>query len=231
MPIRAFLRRQLSSQQLRCRHFFSTVSCTGQYSPQFGHANWGPASKSSQSLSWRPATSISLLTTFHPLPSPRAIPKSTFASIAVNFCTSHAKCASTSCAVRRTAPSRSPPNACRGERCGAWGRTAPIKSVRFFHSKRRSASFLRHAARVVERVVGNRGIRSVLNALQRSPAVEEMLQAIARDPNPHRPGRCEPRVRKRRPQNYRLMTKPRHEMGPLPHRKVGVETRPKVGLS
>ena len=28
--------------------------------------------------------------------------------------------------------------------------------------------------------------------------------------NPHRPGRCEPRVRKRRPKPYRLMTKPRH---------------------
>jgi len=61
--------------------------------------------------------------------------------------------------------------------------------------------------------------------------VEEMLQAIARDPTPHRPGRCEPRVRKRRPKNYRLMTRPRHEMGPLPHRKIGVETHPEVRLS
>lgn len=61
--------------------------------------------------------------------------------------------------------------------------------------------------------------------------VDEMLLAIARDPNPHRPGRSEPRVRKRRPKNYRLMTKPRHEMGPLPHRKVGVENHPKSTLT
>ena len=26
-----------------------------------------------------------------------------------------------------------PPNACRGERCGVWGRIAPIKPVRPFH--------------------------------------------------------------------------------------------------
>ena len=32
-----------------------------------------------------------------------------------------------------------PPNACRGERCGAWGRTAPSKLVRFIHSTQRGA--------------------------------------------------------------------------------------------
>ncbi len=57
--------------------------------------------------------------------------------------------------------------------------------------------------------------------------IDDMLRAIARDPNPLRPNRSEPRVRKRRPKNYRLMTKPRHEMGPLPHRKNGIESRPK----
>lgn len=64
-----------------------------------------------------------------------------------------------------------------------------------------------------------------------SAMVDEMLLAIARDPTPLRPGRSEPRVRKRRPKNYRLMTKPRHEMGPLPHRKCGVENLPKTSLS
>jgi hypothetical protein len=59
-----------------------------------------------------------------------------------------------------------------------------------------------------------------------SALVEEMLLAIARHPNPLRPARSEPRVRKRRPKNYRLLTKPRHEMGHLPHRKVGVEMIP-----
>lgn len=61
--------------------------------------------------------------------------------------------------------------------------------------------------------------------------IEEMLLAIARDPVPLRPGRSEPRVKKRRAKNYRLMTKPRHKMGPLPHRKSGVEKRPKRVLS
>ena len=58
--------------------------------------------------------------------------------------------------------------------------------------------------------------------------VDEMLLAIARDPNPDRPNRSEPRVRKRRPKNYRLLTKPRHEMKNLPHRKIGIEKNPKT---
>jgi hypothetical protein len=64
-----------------------------------------------------------------------------------------------------------------------------------------------------------------------SGMVDAMLQAIARDPIPHRPGRSEPRVKKRRPKNYRLMTKPRREMGPLPHRNCGVEKTPRTALS
>lgn len=64
-----------------------------------------------------------------------------------------------------------------------------------------------------------------------SALVDEMLLAIARDLNPHRPGRSEPRVRKRRPKNYPLLTKPRREMGPLPHRKYGVENHPKSALT
>jgi hypothetical protein len=61
--------------------------------------------------------------------------------------------------------------------------------------------------------------------------IDEMLLAIARDLNPLRPDRSEPRVKKRRPKNYRLLTKPRHQMGPLPHRKTGVENHPKPPLS
>jgi len=64
-----------------------------------------------------------------------------------------------------------------------------------------------------------------------SAMIYEMLRAIARDLNPHRPGRSEPRVKKRRPKNYRLLTKPRREMGPLPHRKSGVENHPKTCLT
>jgi len=61
--------------------------------------------------------------------------------------------------------------------------------------------------------------------------VDEMLLAIARDLVPLRPDRIEPRAKKRRPKNYRLLTKPRREMGPLPHRKIGVENTPKSPLS
>ena len=43
---------------------------------------------------------------------------------------------------------------------------------------------------------------------------EEMLELIAKDPNPYRPNRSEPRVRKRRPKNFPLMTKPRHQYRP-----------------
>ena len=59
----------------------------------------------------------------------------------------------------------------------------------------------------------------------------ELLMAVAKDPNPLRPGRSEPRVVKRRRKNYHLLTKPRHEMGHLPHRKIGRETNPKPALS
>jgi hypothetical protein len=64
-----------------------------------------------------------------------------------------------------------------------------------------------------------------------SAIVDEMLLAIARDPNPHRPGRSEPRAVKRRKKNYHLLTKPRRQMGNLPHRNVGVENHPKPGLT
>jgi hypothetical protein len=40
---------------------------------------------------------------------------------------------------------------------------------------------------------------------------DALLRAIASHKIPHRPHRAEPRVRKRRPKNYRLMTIPRHE--------------------
>jgi len=45
-----------------------------------------------------------------------------------------------------------------------------------------------------------------------------LLNAIARDPVPERPGRAEPRARKRRPKNYQLLTKPRKKFKECPHR-------------
>lgn len=43
--------------------------------------------------------------------------------------------------------------------------------------------------------------------------IEQMLAAIAGDLLLERAGRSEPRVKKRRPKNYQLLTKPRHQMG------------------
>jgi hypothetical protein len=48
--------------------------------------------------------------------------------------------------------------------------------------------------------------------------IDEMLAIIARDVVPERPGRSEPRAKKRRPRNYQLLTKPRHQIGNLPRR-------------
>lgn len=44
----------------------------------------------------------------------------------------------------------------------------------------------------------------------REKLYDEMLELIAKDLNPYRPYRTEPRVRKRRPKKFSLMTKPRH---------------------
>jgi Transposase DDE domain len=48
----------------------------------------------------------------------------------------------------------------------------------------------------------------------REKLYDEMLTIIAKDLNPYRPNRTEPRVRKRRPKNFPLMTKPRHQYRP-----------------
>jgi hypothetical protein len=48
--------------------------------------------------------------------------------------------------------------------------------------------------------------------------IEQMLATIASDPVPERPGRSEPRAKKRRAKNYHLLTKPRSEMQIPPHR-------------
>jgi len=45
-----------------------------------------------------------------------------------------------------------------------------------------------------------------------------MRQEIASRTLPHRPGRTEPRVKKRRPRNYSLLTKPRDEYEEYVHR-------------
>jgi len=48
--------------------------------------------------------------------------------------------------------------------------------------------------------------------------VAHLLEIIARDQVPDRPGRREPRAVKRRPKPYQLLNRPRHLMKDLPHR-------------
>jgi hypothetical protein len=48
--------------------------------------------------------------------------------------------------------------------------------------------------------------------------IDEMLALIAKDSIPKRPGRSEPRAKKRRAKNYHLLTKPRLQMRVPPHR-------------
>jgi hypothetical protein len=45
----------------------------------------------------------------------------------------------------------------------------------------------------------------------------ELLEAIASVQNPLRPGRLEPRAKKRRAKHYQLLSKPRHEFKEIPH--------------
>jgi len=60
--------------------------------------------------------------------------------------------------------------------------------------------------------------------------IDQMLELIASDPVPERPGRSEPRVKKRRPKNYKLMTEPRNQTDNQPHRNRP-EKLPKSRLS
>ena len=49
-------------------------------------------------------------------------------------------------------------------------------------------------------------------SLKRQRIYHILLKVIAHKAVPDRPARSEPRVRKRRPKIYSLMTKPRHEL-------------------
>lgn len=68
-----------------------------------------------------------------------------------------------------------------------------------------------------------RQFASTVHAARRDPKrqeslIDQMLAIIAGDPVPERPGRAEPRAKKRRAKNYHLLTKPRHEMRVPSHR-------------
>jgi hypothetical protein len=59
---------------------------------------------------------------------------------------------------------------------------------------------------------------------KQSLLISDMLRLIALDTLPHRPGRSEPRAKKRRPKNFHLLTRPRQKMGNLPHRNRPTKT-------
>lgn len=48
--------------------------------------------------------------------------------------------------------------------------------------------------------------------------IDQLVEVIARDQLPDRPGRCEPRAVKRRPKPYPLLNRPRHKFKTIPHR-------------
>ena len=77
---------------------------------------------------------------------------------------------------------------------------------------------LRHFADAVPAATGQPRKQAAL--------IAAMLELIAKDQLPLRPGRVEPRAKKRRPKNYHLLTKPRKTMHVPPHRN-----RPKTALS
>lgn len=66
---------------------------------------------------------------------------------------------------------------------------------------------------------------------QQEKLIDQMLGLIAGDLLPERPGRSEPRGKKRRAKNYQLLTKPRSETGNLPRRNRPKTKRPKSPLS
>jgi hypothetical protein len=77
---------------------------------------------------------------------------------------------------------------------------------------------LRHFADAIEAAHGKPRKQAAL--------LDDLLEIIARDLVPRRPFRHQPRAKKRRPKNYHLLTKPRHQMRIPPHRN-----RPKTALS
>lgn len=57
-----------------------------------------------------------------------------------------------------------------------------------------------------------------ISKAERFRLISDLYEAMTDTPIQQRPGRSEPRCRKRRPKNYQLMTSPRHEMKEIPHR-------------
>jgi hypothetical protein len=57
-----------------------------------------------------------------------------------------------------------------------------------------------------------------ISKAERFRLISDLYDAMTNTPIRQRPGRSEPRCRKRRPKSYQLLTAPRHEMREIPHR-------------
>jgi hypothetical protein len=86
-----------------------------------------------------------------------------------------------------------------------------------------SLDTLRHWAQAIH--------ASAKSPRKQAELINRMLDALAGDLVPKRPGRLEPRARKRRPKNYQLLTHPRREMKVIAHREKYRASRPKTPLS
>jgi hypothetical protein len=83
----------------------------------------------------------------------------------------------------------------------------PLERISF----KGSLDTLRHSAQAIH--------ASAKQPRKQAELINRLLQDIAGNLVPHRPGRLEPRARKRRPKNYQLLTHPRHEMKVIAHRE------------
>jgi hypothetical protein len=79
-----------------------------------------------------------------------------------------------------------------------------VDAARSFHQAMRLARSQRHANRLHRR----------------------LLEILANDLVPQRPGRSEPRATKRRPKPYSFLTKPRHVYRDIPHRGKRIQKKP-----
>jgi hypothetical protein len=84
---------------------------------------------------------------------------------------------------------------------------APLERLSF----KGSLDALRHSAQAIH--------ASAKQPRKQAELINRLLEDIAGDLVPHRPGRLEPRARKRRPKNYQLLTHPRREMKVIAHRE------------
>ena len=86
-----------------------------------------------------------------------------------------------------------------------------------------SLDALRHSAQAIH--------ASARQPRKQADLIRHLLETIASDRVPHRPGRNEPRARKKRPKNYQLLTQPRSRMKVINHRNKHRAPRPKSPLS